>query len=279
MISRIVPSGAEHIAGALESGTIEHASQSFRRDGALIIEDIMNTTLIAEAQREFTNSYSQHLNGDKYEHRFVAGDRRWLITVDLAPPFDNPQLFANPYLLPVLRLALGDGFVIGEYGVSCSLPSATAQHIHHDSPILFPGSSVDWLLPAWAILVSNPLIEINEIHGTTALWLGTHRDANRSHAARDSTRNADLGDGRIEPVVRVGSCMLWDYRLVHSGTANRSAMPRPLLCVTYCRPWFWEYANFKAEKNPKHEPLLVKAEVLSALPAEQQRLLARAQTR
>ena len=43
---------------------------------------------------------------------------------------------------------------------------------------------------------------MNEVHGTTALWLGSHRDANR----------ASKEEG-IEPVVREGSCMLWDFRL------------------------------------------------------------------
>jgi hypothetical protein len=278
MISRIVPSESERAAGSLESQTVERASHTFRKDGALIIEDMIDTALIAEAQREFMESYSKYLDGGKHEDALTTGDGRLMITVDLSPPFDSPQLFANPHLLEILCTALGDDFVIGAYGVSCSLPSAEAQHIHRDGPFLFPSSGVEWLLPATAILVAIPLIEMNEIHGTTTLWLGTHRDAKRSCALLGPTGNADLADGGIEPVVRVGSCMFWDYRLVHSGTANRGTVARPLLYVTYCRPWFYEYNNFNKE-NSKQKPVLVKAEVLSTLPAQQQRLLVRAQMR
>jgi ectoine hydroxylase-related dioxygenase (phytanoyl-CoA dioxygenase family) len=105
---------------------------------------------------------------------------------------------------------------------------------------------------------------MNEVHGTTALWLGSHRDAE------------SLEEEGIEPLVREGSCMLWDFRLKHGGTPNTSAVPRPLLYLTYCRPWFLEHLNFGA-KNPKQRPLLAKKNFLSSLSERHQRLLTRAQ--
>ena len=84
-------------------------------------------------------------------------------------------------------------------------------------------------------------------------------------------------EAAIEPVVREGSCMLWDFRLMHGGTPNRSALPRPLLYLTYCRPWFVEYMNFNAKKNPKQKPLLATKTFLSGLSEQHQRLLVRAQ--
>ena len=265
-ISRIVPSEAERTAGALGSETIERASRCFRADGALIIEDIVDTAIIAEARRAFDQAYSHYLDGSKHEDALGVGDRRLLITIRLEPPFDDPRLFANPYLLPVLSAALDDGFVVGAFGVVCSLPSAPAQHQHDDGGILFPQSGLNSLLPAAAITVGIPLLEMNEVHGTTALWLGSHRDASSA-----------LKEAAIEPVVREGSCMLWDFRLKHGGTPNRSALPRPLLYLTYCRPWFVEYLNFNAKKNPKQKPLLAKKTFLSGLSEQHQRLLVRAQ--
>ena len=208
-ISRIVPSEAERTAGALGNETIEQASRSFRIDGALIIEDIVDAAIIAEARRAFRRKYSHYLDGSDHEDALRVGGRRLVITINLEPPFDDPQLFANPYLLPVLSAALDDGFVLGAFGVVCSLPSAPAQHRHHDGGILFPRSGIDKLLPAAAITVGIPLLEMNEVHGTTALWLGSHRDANR----------ASKEEG-IEPIVHEGSCMLWDFRLYHGGTAE-----------------------------------------------------------
>ncbi len=260
-VSRIIPSEAERTAGALGSETIERASRCFRADGALLIEDIIDTTLIAKARRAFNQAYSHYLDGSKHEDALSVGDRRLLITIRLEPPFDAPQLFANPCLLPILRAALDDGFVIGAFGIVCSLPLAPAQHKHNDGGNLFPQSGLSGLLPAAAITVGIPLLEMNEVHGTTALWLGSHR--------------GPVKEAAIEPVVREGSCMLWDFRLMHGGTPNRSALPRPLLYLTYCRPWFTEYMNFNA-KNPKQKPLLATKTFLSGLSKEQKRMLVRA---
>ena len=63
MVVRIVPSEAEHAAGSLGSETIERASRSFRIDGALIIEDIVDTAIIAEARRAFGEGYSSLFGG------------------------------------------------------------------------------------------------------------------------------------------------------------------------------------------------------------------------
>jgi len=279
MISRIVPSEVERVAGSLGNETIEHASRCFRGDGALIVENIVDTAIITEARCKFSESYSGYLDGFDHDDALTVGDLRLTITIDLEPPFDNLQLFANSYLLPVLSASLDDDFVIGAYGVVCSLPSAPAQHRHCDGGTLFPLSGIDRVLPAAAITVGIPLIEMNDVHGTTALWLGTHRDVNRSNALRDPSRSEDFKEESIEPTVREGSCILWDFRLVHGGTPNRGTVPRPLLYLTYCRPWFFDHKNFNTKKNPKQRPLLCRADFLSGLSAQQQRLLARAQAR
>jgi hypothetical protein len=36
-----------------------------------------------------------------------------------------------------------------------------------------------------------------------------------------------------------------DYRLYHSGLANRSDKVRPILYITYFRPWFKDYVNYR----------------------------------
>ena len=265
-ISRIVPSEAERTAGAFASETLERASQRFRIDGALIVEDIVDTAIIAAVRRAFDKSYSHYLDGSQHEDALMTGSRRLIITINLERPFNDPLLFANPYLLSILSGALNDGFVVGAFGVVCSLPSAPAQDRHDDGGTLFPGSGIDRLLPAAAITVGIPLIEMNKVHGTTELWLGSHCDPSRGSKEEG-----------IEPVVREGSCMLWDFRLIHRGTPNQSALPRPLLYLTYCRPWFVDHLNFSAKKNPNQKPLVAKKNFLSGLSEQHQRLLARAQ--
>ena len=56
-----------------------------------------------------------------------------------------------------------------------------------------------------------------------------------------SPRTALSGVG---PCVDAGGAVLFDYRTVHRGTANRSAEDRPLLYLTFARPWFSDTVNF-----------------------------------
>jgi hypothetical protein len=259
---RITPSETERIAGVLSGKTIEDASRHLRVDGALILEDVVDPALIGQARQAFCERYGHYLDGNKHEDALTVGERRLMITVDLEPPFDQPQLFANAWLLPILEAALDEDFLVGGFGVVCSLSTAPTQHCHRDGGILFPHSGLNWLLPVAALTVAIPLLEMNDLHGTTALWLGSHRG--QSLASTEG----------IEPVVREGSCVLWDYRLLHGGTPNRSTVPRPLLYLTYCRPWFVDHCNYRRQA-PIHASRLF----VSALSEHHQRLLARAQER
>jgi len=191
MISRIAPSEAERGFGTFSGDAVEHAARQLRVDGALILEDIVDAALIVQARLAFGKMYARYLDGNKHDDALKIGGRRLQITVDLEPPFDDPQLFANPWILPILNAALDKDFVLGACVVVCSLPDAPTQHFHRDGGILFPYRNLDKVLPAAAIQVAIPLLEMNDVNGTTALSLGSHRNADRA---------ADMA--RIEPVVR-----------------------------------------------------------------------------
>jgi ectoine hydroxylase-related dioxygenase (phytanoyl-CoA dioxygenase family) len=231
-----------------------------RTDGALVLEDIINPTMILEARDIFVQRYDRYLDGRKRDDAVEVGERRPMITLEIKAPFDRRELLANPWLCTVLRAAFEDDFILGAYGVVCSLPGAPRQHIHQDGGDLFPQAALNRMLPLAAATVAIPLVEMNETHGTTALWLGSHRDETRVET--------EIGD---EPLVREGSCVLWDYRLRHCGTPNRSAVPRPLLYMTYCRPWFMDHKNYR-----KQAPLRVPERSLADLPEDLWHLLVRA---
>ena len=261
MVVRIAPSEAEYAARAFTSETLERAAQCMRADGALVLEDIVDTALVREASLTFAERYARYLDDRPHGDALLVGDKRLMITIDFEPPFDSPEFFANSLLLPVLSVAMAEEFVLGGYGVVCSLPGSPMQHRHRDGGILFSLSGFDRLLPMTAVTVAMPLLEMNPIHGTTALWLGSHREPNETPVS---------GEGDA-PVVREGSCVLWDYRLFHAGTANRSTLPRPLLYLMYCRPWFLNHHNYH-----KQPPLRASRSWLTQLSSENQRLLERA---
>jgi ectoine hydroxylase-related dioxygenase (phytanoyl-CoA dioxygenase family) len=261
MVLRITPSEAERNAGAFSNATLEQASHCMRTEGALVLEDIVDPALILDARETFVQRYNGYLDGQKHDDALQVGDRRLMITVTLEPPFERRELLANRWLLPVLSAAFEDNFLLGAYGVVCSLPAAPRQSIHQDGGDIFPQAALNRLLPIVAVTVAIPLLEMNEIHGTTALWPGSHRD--------ETLASAKIGD---EPLVREGSCVMWDYRLRHGGTPNQSAALRPLLYMTYCRVWFVDHKNYQQQA-----PLRAPKRFLADLPEDLRRLLARAQ--
>jgi len=263
-ITTLTPSASERAAGAFDGEAVARAARCVRTDGALIIEDLVDVARVAGARRAFLERYAGYLDNRGREDALLVGERRIMVTVELEPPFDDPQLFANPWLMPILSAALDDDFVLGAFGVVCSLPGAPSQHRHRDGASLFPGLGLDSILPAAAITVAMPLLEMNDLNGTTAIWPGSHRDPNPS-----------APDPELTPVVREGSAVLWDYRVMHGGTPNRSAVPRPLLYLVYCRPWFFDHRNF-SRPGQKQPPLLADRQSLVGLSERHERLLMRA---
>lgn len=152
-VPRVFPSTAERDCGVLCSQTIELAARDSRITGALILEDIFEANLIALAREAFGETYAHYLDGSKRDDVLEVGDGRLQITVELAPPFNDPKLFANAWFWPVLNATLDAGFVIDSFGVVCSLPGAPEQHQHRDGGTLFPLSRIDRFLPAAAIVV------------------------------------------------------------------------------------------------------------------------------
>lgn len=266
-LTRISPSAAERAAGAFEGTTLALAARALRVDGALVVEDVIGPALIAEARAFFLERYARYLDGTSCADAQTVGPGRSMITVTVEPPFDNPQLFANPWLVSILSAALDADFVVDSLGVVCSLPSAEAQPRHRDGAPLFP-AGLDALLPTTAITLGIPLREMNEQNGTTGILRGSHRPTDAKKEPEEE----------VAPVVREGSAILWDYRVLHGGTANRSAAPRQLLYLACCRPWFVDHRNF-ARPGERQIPLVVSEASFSKLSAAHQHLLTRAVVR
>ena len=76
----------------------------------------------------------------------------------------------------------------------------------------------------YAVCVFVPLIDLDEGTGCTQFWPGTHADR---ELAGFGPASVVLG-AAVAPYVAAGSAVLYDYRLMHRGLANRSR-ERPVL--------------------------------------------------
>lgn len=100
-----------------------------------------------------------------------------------------------------------------------SLPEAPHQHWHADG----------WQEGLFTVFV--PLVDVTAAKGPTELRPGSH--------TKDVVLGGRLlhsGDPRVEsarPLLRAGEVLIFDFRVAHRGTANRSAEARPLMYLVY----------------------------------------------
>lgn len=219
----------------MEPETLARAVKLFTSAGCLHVVDVFPVEFIRSLHAAYLARYETYFAGGQFNDAKSVGDRRVQIAVEFSLPFNSPTLYAHPLILPILKTLMGENLFFGIFGSVTSLPGAKDQHLHRDNPLLF-SESINRFLPPYAINLFVPLIEFNESTGTTRLFPGTH--------LKGSTEAASCLP--VDPVVRLGSCVLMDYRLFHQGMGNRSQTIRPMLFCAYHRPWFKDYCNHKS---------------------------------
>lgn len=241
-------SSQEREAKVPQASTMERATRLFAADGCLLVKDVFSPQYIRQLHQSYVEQLRQRVIKDGVlevgadTESMLVGDRRVMIPIEFRSPFDRPELYANPLLLPIIQTILGPECVISSFGSVVSLPGALEQHIHRDHPGLFGEEQVDGTLPCFGLTVVIPLVDVTQTTGTTRIWKGSHRFTQRPKDWIIS--NLEYQD----PMMPVGSCLFMDYRLLHTGTANISKdQPRPILYNVYSRPWFRDYRNYKTQ--------------------------------
>lgn len=227
-------------------------ARAFRRDGIVAIDGFLPAAAIDRLRDALLVSvfFRRRRDFDASDAQSV-GDRRYLFTVDLKPPFASPALLANPRVLPALKRLLGDDCVVASFGAVAALPGAKAQHLHRDAPLLFPEDyAMSGRLPPHAITLAVPLVELDARSGPTRAWKGSQGWPEKPLARLERRR-------WIETTMERGSCFLMDYRLLHGGLPNRSRAIRPFLYITFARPWFRD-PNFRYQRALSIDPGLLK---------------------
>ena len=170
MKSRLAVSAAESKAQSLQPKTIQRAAKLFRDHGAIWLEDVFPAALIKKLAKAYEKTYTSASLAQLKKRHAIVGDRRFMITVTIEPPFNTPKLYANPILSQILSSLLGAQFSISSFGSVVTLPGAADQPIHFDHPPLFESEKDCKSLPPHAITVVVPLVEIKEETGSTAIW-------------------------------------------------------------------------------------------------------------
>ena len=248
---------SESTEGLLRPEKLALAASMFEKYGVLQIENAFPVELIQRLHDAFFERYTSYFRKDDHPDALRLGDQRYMLTVDVEDPFDDPALYASPLVLPIFQKLLGDDCVIGAFTSVISLPGSKNQSLHKDHPALFPSSRWHHRLPNFAAQLIVPLVPLDDTVGTTRVIKGSHTIP----AKRAATMEMQ------DPVVPLGSCLMNDYRLSHRGLGNRSDKVRPILTIIYNRPWFRDYVNYS-----KQPPLRLSNEQYERVPKNRRKL-------
>jgi len=239
-------------------------AETFAKQGCLVVDRLFDPRLIEAAHDEYARQYSAFDPANLPLHLEV-GDKRLHLPLQLRGPLLNPEIYAHPILITILADILKTAFLIDSVNCVTALPGAAAQRFHRDHPSLFDEQDgLAATLPAYAVTVAIPLMDLTPETGTTELFAG-------SVGSAGSVEGPETYVEAIRPFVARGGCFLMDYRLWHRGMANRSERDRPILYMTYAREWFTDVANFR-----KHSRMLIDLEDARRIPAEHRGLFRRA---
>jgi ectoine hydroxylase-related dioxygenase (phytanoyl-CoA dioxygenase family) len=165
-----------------------------------------------------------------------VGARRYDISVRVTGPFRDPRVFASAALLPIVSTLLEGSFHLSSFTVVSSYPGATWQDVHRDHPHLYTDNDLAARLPTYAVNVIVPLCDVGLRTGPTAIWPGSHRWPEGQVVSAEKV---------VGPETRRGDAVLMDFRTLHAGMPNASAMVRPTLYLVYACPWFFDELNHR----------------------------------
>lgn len=212
--------------GVDRAAAIAEAIAILRREGVVVLENLVDPDLLTRCREQIVARHPGWDKPDRAQHLgSYPGRHTAHLTIDGV--LAEPAVFAAPALREIDNAILGPDNVLESFGLLVSVPGAPDQGRHFDG-LLFEETNLDPLLPAVALSVAIPLVELDEVSGTTAFWRGSHR------------RPYPGGPPDFAPQVPVGSALVWDFRVIHSGRGNRGDAPRPILFAVHSRDWWME---------------------------------------
>ncbi len=235
----------------------DEIARRFADAGVMIFDDVLPPELVTELHTAYSAQYEAYHQDREFADALAVGDKRTMISIAVDGCFNDPATYANPTAFPMIRKLLGGDVILGSFVSVTSLPGSLDQEPHLDMPVLFEAEHVSPELPIYSLTLVIPLVDMNATNGTTAFFPGSHK-----------TIADDVPDiSPVAPDVPVGSALLFDARVWHGGTPNRSAAPRPVLYNTYQRSWFRDTVNFLSQP-----PLVMNAAELARVPGEYRHL-------
>ena len=224
--------------------------EQFKRDGYVVIENALPKEFIEQVSQEFMVAMNDKIkrfnlkrvqskdgrdkgnNKVKLDFRPEGGNHdlnRWNMHLPTNHTFTNEKLIANTKVLDTVEHFLGPNPIAFILASDTPYPGSGFQNIHQD-------------FPRFGITVNIPLVDFTEDNAPIEIWPGTHT-YNSTGKGEFHTEQVDLSKEELEEIVanvpskrmliKAGSILIRDQRMVHRGTGNNSELPRPCLSIWY----------------------------------------------
>ena len=192
---------------------------------------------------------------------------RFEIKLAMKEPYTNAELTQNSHVLTFAKTLLTDDLELDTFSYVTSLAGAPHMHWHNDVGSLFKQETgLEKHNPPQGLVLVVPAVDMNEINGPTEFMCGSHVLVSEPGGGDwwhrfDDPEAPDSPPHAAIPATR-GSVVIFDVRLRHRGTANRSNQRRSILYLGYMRGWYRDIVNFKdkhtkewAERDQTHRKL------------------------
>ena len=248
-MSEITPSAAEHAAGRFEAAAVQHAIAALRKDGFLVINDIVEHDHLDRLRERMTGDLDTIRALPAVPHNFVWGN------IQQNPPPDAGLVFrdvvANPFVCQVTRELLGPGAFNDYLSGNTNIPGSGLQPVHVDDGQLWP--DLQMAHPPARLVVNVALGDTTAENGAIELWPGTHLDTsmaigNDTKVPKEQVVARRAVRGPVRGSTSKGSMLIRDMRLWHRGTPNRSAGTRFMSAMIHSVAWYRRTRRFELEE-------------------------------
>ncbi len=225
----------------------------FHSDGYLVVEDVFEESLIDDLYTKGMQNFNELISyqesnalpmGIGVKHCYKEIVQRHLNRYEMPYKMDNDETFGvvlrNKLLMSIIKGILGDDCVVINKSLVVSQPGAQDQAWHSDGPHL----SADENLPCHCLNVFVPLVAVDIHNGPTQMRPGSvpmTKDLKKSFLR--AFMNKSLRSPHA-PDLSKGSILMFDYRILHRGLANKSTETRPVLVYTFAKPYYVDNMNF-----------------------------------
>ncbi|WP_372781376.1 phytanoyl-CoA dioxygenase family protein [Phenylobacterium sp.] len=241
---------APNLSPRARKAWLEDAADSVRRNGVIVVRGAIPQAAVAAVLEHVKHRHDVHMApGQKKLFRtFQSDPLRAQVPIAIDGPVADPEFFAPPSVLGIVRELMGEDLIVGQMGVVISHAGAGPQEIHRDSAFLFGGLDSEVGLPPYAMSMLVPLLDVPLGMGPTEFWPGTHRRRDEAAASAGPPRRMQLD---------AGSVLLFDSRLLHRGGANITGPVRPSIYFNLHRSWYQENPGYTDKPQVRVTPAMV----------------------